>query len=41
MHYDFKPTEKFLDTVIKYFTSTGDNETANQVTKYKNTLYKK
>lgn len=41
MHYDFKPTEKFLDTVIKYFSSTGDTNTVNEVTKYKDTLYKK
>lgn len=41
MNYDFKPTEKFLDTVIKYFSSTGDTNTVNEVTKYKDTLYKK
>ncbi|MCA4791805.1 alpha/beta hydrolase [Myroides odoratimimus] len=41
MHYDFKPTEKFLDTVIKYFSSTDDTKTVDQLTKYKNTLYKK
>ncbi|MDM1379199.1 alpha/beta hydrolase [Myroides marinus] len=39
MHYDFKPTEKYLDTVIKYFNTNGDKETADKVTEYKQSLY--
>lgn len=39
MYYNIKPTEKYLDTVIKYFNTNGDKETADKVTKYKHTLY--
>lgn len=40
MHFDFIPTEKYLDTVIKYFNANGDKDTANKVTEYKQALYK-
>lgn len=41
MHYSFIPTEKYLDTVITFYSNANNKELADIITTYKDSLYKK
>lgn len=41
MHYDFRPTEKYLDTVIQFYNNANDKVIVDIITTYKDSLYKK